>query len=482
MASPGLTGFGGRAEPPSMSTESSFAPQPSRRDFLKGSSTILAASALGGVILPHVHAAENNTIQIALVGAGGRGTGAAANALSVPNGPTKLVAIADVFQDKLDRSYKGLKGQFGDKVDVPDDRKFVGFDAYKHAIDCLRPGDVVIFATPPAFRWVHFAYAIEKGVNVFMEKPVTVDGPSSRRMFELGEKSVAKNLKVGVGLMCRHCVVRQELFERIQDGQIGDVIALRCYRMHGPVASAFSTRRPEGMDELLWQISRFHSFLWASGGCFSDYYIHNIDESCWMKNAWPVQAQASGGRHFRTNEKGELLVDQNFDSYSVEYTFLDGTKLFAYGRTMAGCHDEFASYAHGAKGLAVISANSHTPARSRIYKGHTMQNSDIVWRGPRQEPDPYQLEWNNLIDAIRNDKPHNEVKRGVEASLVASMGRMAAHTGQVITFDQILNSDHEFAPLVGEFKAGSPAPVLADPNGKYPVPQPGLVKDREYRA
>ena len=285
MASPGLTGFGGRAEPPSMSTESSSAPQPSRRDFLKGSSTILAASALGGVILPHVHAAENNTIQIALVGAGGRGTGAAANALSVPNGPTKLVAIADVFQDKLDRSYKGLKGQFGDKVDVPDDRKFVGFDAYKHAIDCLRPGDVVIFATPPAFRWVHFAYAIEKGVNVFMEKPVTVDGPSSRRMFELGEKSVAKNLKVGVGLMCRHCVVRQELFERIQDGQIGDVIALRCYRMHGPVASAFSTRRPEGMDELLWQISRFHSFLWASGGCFSDYYIHNIDESCWMKNA-----------------------------------------------------------------------------------------------------------------------------------------------------------------------------------------------------
>ena len=244
MASPGLTGFGGRAEPPSMSTESSSAPQPSRRDFLKGSSTILAASALGGVILPHVHAAENNTIQIALVGAGGRGTGAAANALSVPNGPTKLVAIADVFQDKLDRSYKGLKGQFGDKVDVPDDRKFVGFDAYKHAIDCLRPGDVVIFATPPAFRWVHFAYAIEKVVNVFMEKPVTVDGPSSRRMFELGEKSVAKNLKVGVGLMCRHCVVRQELFERIQDGQIGDVIALRCYRMHGPVASAFSTRRP----------------------------------------------------------------------------------------------------------------------------------------------------------------------------------------------------------------------------------------------
>ena len=384
--------------------------------------------------------------------------------------------MADVFDYRLKSSYEGLSGEYKEKVEVPDDRKFIGFDAYKHAMDALKPGDVVILATPPAFRWVHFTYAIEKGLNVFMEKPVTVDGPTSRRMLELGAKSVLKNLKVGVGLMCRHCRIRQDLFNRIQDGQIGDIVALRCYRMHGPVGSAFSNRKPDNMNsELLWQISRFHSFLWASGGCFSDFYIHNIDESCWMKNAWPVEAQASGGR----SNRGEA-VDQNFDNYNVEYTFADGSKLFHYGRTMGGCHDQFASYAHGSKGLAVISSESHAPAKSRIYRGQKQDNANILWRAPKDEPDPYQLEWEDLIDAIRNDKPYNEVKRGVEASLVASMGRMAAHTGQIITWDEIMNSPHEFAPGIDQLNMDSPAPIRADANGRYPVPLPGINKHREY--
>ena len=447
-----------------------------RRDFLKSTGTLAAATSLAGMTIPFVHAAENNTIQVALVGCGGRGTGAASNALSVKNGPIKLVAMGDVFDYRLKSSYEGLSGEYKEKVDVPDDRKFIGFDAYKHAMDALKPGDVVILATPPAFRWVHFSYAIEKGLNVFMEKPVTVDGPTSRRMLELGAKSVLKNLKVGVGLMCRHCRIRQELFTRIQDGQIGDIVALRCYRMHGPVGSAFSNKKPDNMNsELLWQISRFHSFLWASGGCFSDFYIHNIDESCWMKNAWPVEAQASGGR----SNRGEA-VDQNFDNYNVEYTFADGSKLFHYGRTMGGCHDQFASYAHGSKGLAVISSESHAPAKSRIYKGQKQDNANVLWRAPKDEPDPYQLEWEDLIDAIRNDKPYNEVKRGVEASLVASMGRMAAHTGQIITWDEIMNSTHEFAPGLDQLTMDSVAPIRADANGRYPVPLPGINKHREY--
>ena len=444
--------------------------------MLKQSTALAAASAFAGMAVSPVHAGEENTIRVALVGCGGRGTGAAENALSVKNGPMKLVAMADAFKDRLDHSYKDLHEPFQKSMDVPDDRKFVGFDAYKKAIDCLRPGDVVIFATPPAFRWVHFTYAIEKGVNVFMEKPVTVDGPTTRRMIKLGEEAAKKNLKVGVGLMCRHCVARRELFDRIKGGEIGDITLLRCYRQHGPVGSAFVEKRPANIPELEYQIRRFHGFLWASGGCYSDFYIHNIDECCWMKDSWPISAKGSGGREYRGK-----YIDQNFDVYSVEYTFADGAKMFLEGRTMAGCHQEFASFAHGTKGSAVISSNSHTPARCRIYKGQKLNSkSDLVWAFPPDEPNPYQVEWEDLVEAIRQNKPYNEVKRGAEASLVTSMGRMAAHTGREITFQSMLNSDHEFAPDLMNLAMNSPAPVLADSHGVYPLPEPGKKTRREY--
>src|SRR3989441_5154651 len=306
----------------------------SRREFIKNTGKIAAASALAGVAIPRVHAAENNTIQVALVGCGNRGSGAAANALSVKACPIKLVAMADVFEDRLKSSYNTLNRHNASLVDVSEDRKFIGFDAYQKAMDSLKPGDVVILATPPAFRWVHFTYAIQKGINVFMEKPVSVDGPTTRKMLKLAAESAQKNLKVGVGLMCRHCKVRGELFDRIKSGQIGDLITLRAYRMHGPLGFAFSGPRPEGISELLYQVQRFHSFLWASGGLYSDFYIHNIEECCWMKDGWPVKAQALGGRHYRGDN-----IDQNLDTYSVEYTFEDGAKLFLNGRTINGCHD-----------------------------------------------------------------------------------------------------------------------------------------------
>ena len=244
----------------------------SRRDFLKNTGRFAAASALAGVALPHVHAAEENTIRVALIGCGGRGGGAAANAMSVKSCPTQLTAMAD---HRLKSSYDTLKRQYDKQVDVPGDRKFIGFDAYQRAMDTLRPGDIVILTTPLAFRWVHFTYAIQKGLNVFMEKPLTADGPTSRRMLKLAEEATAKNLKVGVGLMSRHSRALQELHQRIQDGEIGDLILLRGYRMHGPVGSAFSEKWPGKPSELLWQIQHFHSFLWASGGCFSDFYIHH---------------------------------------------------------------------------------------------------------------------------------------------------------------------------------------------------------------
>lgn len=448
----------------------------SRRTFMKAT-TAAAATVATANLSRSVHAGEDNTIRVALIGCGGRGTGAAANALSVNNGPIEIVAMADVFDYKLKQCKDSLSEQFKDKFNVGDN-VFVSFDGYKQAIDCLRPGDIAIMTTPPAFRWVQFEYAISKGINVFMEKPVTIDGPTSVKMLELGKKSVEKNLKVGVGLMCRHCDARKELFSRIKDGAIGDILTMRAYRMAGPTGSAATTAKPEGMSELLYQINRFHGFLWASGGGYSDFLIHNIDECCWMKDAWPVKAMASGGRHYRGD-----CVDQNFDTYSVEYTFGDGTKLFLNGRTIPGCRDEFASYAHGSKGSAVISASGHSPARCRIYSDQSLgKKSSLVWEYPQPEANPYQLEWDHLIAAIREDRPHNEVERGVQASIVTSMGRMAAHTGQEVSYEDMLNCEHEFAPGIENLNFDSPAPLQALANGLYPVPQPGIVTDREYQS
>jgi predicted dehydrogenase len=447
----------------------------SRREVLVRTGQVAAASVLAGAAVPAVHTAADDTIRVALVGCGGRGTGAAENALETKAGPVKLVAMADVFPNRLQNSYQELAKR-GSQVEVPEDRRFIGFDGYKKAMDCLKPGDVVILTTPPAFRWVHFGYAIQKGLHVFMEKPVTVDGPTSVRMLKLAEDSVAKGLKVGVGLMCRHCVAREELHKRIKDGQLGDLLMLRAYRQLGPTAWAFARAKPTDMSELLYQIQQFHAFLWASGGAFSDFLIHNIDECCWMKDAWPVKAQAAGGRHYRDD-----YVDQNFDTYSVEYTFGDGTKLFLEGRTMEGCHKEFASYCHGTKGSAIISVSGHSPARCRISKGQDLtKNSDVTWRYSKREPSPYQLEWDHLMAAIRNNQPYNEAKRGIEASLVTSMGRLAAHTGRVITFDQMLHHDHELAPGLDKLAMDSPAPLQVGPDGKYPVPQPGRKTTREF--
>lgn len=456
--------------------------QTSRREFIKQTSTIAAASALAGLILPQVHAAENNTIQVALVGCGGRGTGAAVDALSVKVGPVKLIAMADVFEAQLSRSFNSIKQAFPDVVDVPKERQFVGFDSYKQAMDALRPGDIVILTTPPAFRWVHFGYAIAKGLNVFMEKPVTVDGPTSKRMFTLAEAAVAKNLKVGVGLMSRHNRAMQELHHRIQDGEIGELIFMRGYRMQGPVAFFASVPKPPEISELHYQIQRFHSFIWASGGCFSDFNIHLIDQVCWMKNAWPIRAEALGGRHFRQSPEGIPYIDQNLDTYAVEYSFADGSKFKFDGRCITGCQDIYSSAVHGSKGMAIVSKYGDCGLPSSTYKSQLARRADQLWESKvkPEEQNPYRNEWRDLLEAIRNDKPYNEAKYGIEASLVTSMGRMAAHTGQMVTYEDMLECEHEFAPGLDQITADSPAPLQLAANGKYPVPQPGITVKREY--
>jgi predicted dehydrogenase len=448
----------------------------SRRSVLKTSAGLATASVLAG--LPSVHAGENNTIDVALIGCGGRGTGAAINALSTKSGPIRLTAMADAFADRLSGSYKDLKNRITEeeRLQVKDENKFVGYDAFKNAMDVLKPGDVVIFATPPAFRWPFFEYAIKKKLNIFMEKPISVDAPTGRKMLELADLSEKAGQKVGVGLMCRHCDSRKEQFKRIKDGAIGDLTLLRAYRMAGPTGNAFAKKKPANQNELEYQIRNFHAFLWASGGAYSDFLIHNIDECCWMKDAWPVKADGMGGRHYR----GEY-VDQNFDTYAVEYTYADGTKLQLDGRTMVGGRSQFSSFAHGTKGSAIISFSSHAPSRSKLFKSHDMtKKDDIIWSCPPKEADPYQLEWDNLMQAIRDDKPHNEVRRGAMASLVTSMGRLAAHTAQEVKWEDYMKHEENLGKDVDKLTEKSPAPVLANAEGIYPVPQPGKLKGREY--
>jgi predicted dehydrogenase len=227
--------------------------KPSRRRFLAQSGRIVAGSVLAGVALPRIYAAEDSTIRLALVGCGGRGSGAVGNALSSTTGPTKLVAMADVFEDRLNRSYKALSEQFSERIDVPEDRRFLGFDAYRKAIDCLRPGDVMIQATHSAFRATHVEYAIEKGVNVFMEKSFAPDPGGTQHVLRLGEAAAKKNLKIACGLMCRHSFSRQALIQKIRDGAMGQIQLIRAYRM-----DPGARREPfkGGQSELLWQIQR----------------------------------------------------------------------------------------------------------------------------------------------------------------------------------------------------------------------------------
>jgi predicted dehydrogenase len=454
-----------------------------RRGFLGTTGRIATAAAattfsgtlLGGRPMPRVHAAGGDEIRVALIGCGGRGGGAAADALSVAGAPLKLVAMADIFADRMKVVKRSLAERFKERIDVPDERAFVGVEAYKQALECLRPGDIAIFATPPAFRATHFAAAIEKGVHTFMEKPVSIDGPSTRRIIDLAARAEEKGLKVGVGLMCRHCDRRRELFDRLRNGEAGDLIAFRGYRMHGPVQSMdLYPGPPAGMTELQWQIKRFHSFLWASGGVYSDFYVHHIDEVCWMKDAWPVLAEATGGRQVH-----EKIDDQNFDNYAIEYTFDDGTKFFYAGRTMKDVEQKFGAYGQGSKGAFTISGSGHS-AKSVIYKGQRIDKDDAVWTAAQPEPNPYAREWEHLVAAILADEPYNEAVRGAQASLVTAMGRFAAHTGRAVTYDEMLACPDDLTVAVASLTDSSPAPLARSADGTVPVPMPGKYKF-EYR-
>ena len=435
----------------------------SRRDFLKRSTTAVAGTALAGAALPRVHAAENNTIKIALVGCGGRGTGAAANALSTA-GPVKLVAMADVFANRLESSLKSLTKQFPKKVDVPADRQFLGMDAFKKAIACLDGDDVVLFATPPAFRPIHVEYAVSQGRNIFMEKSFAVDAPGIRRVLKAGKDAEKKNLKIASGLMSRHYKPLEDAVEQIHQGAIGDVITCWAYREHGPVGF---TPKAEGMSDLANQIRNYSCYTWVNGSFILDWLIHNLDVCCWVKDAWPVSAQGQGGRQVRDAH------DQLFDHYAVEYSFPDGTRLFAQGRHMVNCWGFFGDVIHGTKGSAVLGEGIKDP---RIYKGHKQTPANMTWEYKGPPCAHYQVEHDLLFDAIRNDKPYNETERSAYAAMTGILGRMAAESGKEILWKDALASDLVLAPGLENITMESEAPVKPNEDGSYAVAMPGFAK------
>ncbi|HEX7862658.1 MAG TPA: Gfo/Idh/MocA family oxidoreductase [Verrucomicrobiae bacterium] len=424
-----------------------------RRSFLQTTSLAAGGAVLGGISVERgAHAQGSDTVKIALVGCGGRGSGAAAQALST-EGNVKLVAMADAFSDRLNNSYKELAAKNSAKMEVTDDKKFVGFEAYKEAI---KLADVVILATPPGFRPIHFEEAIKQGKHVFMEKPVAVDGTGVRRVLAAAEEAKKKNLKVGVGLQRHHQLGYIETIKRLHDGAIGDIVAARCYWNDGGV---WVKDRIPGETEMQYQMRNWYYFVWLCGDHICEQHIHNLDVINWVKNAYPVRCHGMGGREVRKGKQyGEI-----FDHHAVEFEYEDGSRMFSQCRHIRGAWSNVSEHVIGTKGKCDVSGHQITGEKR--------------WRLSREEREsgknPYQKEHDNLFDAIRNDKPFNEAFNGAMSSLTAIMGRTATYTGKVVEQKEVLESQNALVPSSYDWN-GTP-PTVPDENGFYPIPIPGAT-------
>jgi predicted dehydrogenase len=437
-----------------------------RRNFLAATG-ILAGTAMAAGTIPKVHSAENNTLKVALVGCGGRGGGAVMQALST-EGPKKLVALADVFDYKIEGVFNGVSNRFKDDkdavVDVPKERQFTGLDGYKNAVEAVGPGGVVLFATPPAFRPLHVEYAVNHGCHVFMEKSFAVDAPGSRRMLAAGKIAEQKNLKILGGLMSRHKTSLKAAVEQMHNGIIGERITCWAFREHGAVGFG---EKKESETIVGHQIRNYSCFTWLNGSFLLDWLIHNLDVCCWAKGSYPVKAQGMGGRQTRTAK------DQLYDHYGVEYTFADGTKLYAQGRHQNNTWGCFQSTIQGQTGCAHIGEGVVNP---KIYKGWNFDKNNLLWEYKEKEKDQYQIEHDDLFAAIRNDTPLNETERCVNSAFVGILGRMACESGGELTWEEAFKSDISLAPDLDKLTLDGPAPVMPDKDGNYPIAMPGQTK------
>ena len=447
-------------------TTNSFRPQqnvPTRRDFLARSSAIGVGAALGSLALARsAHAGADETIKIALVGCGARGTGAAVQALST-SGPVELWAMADAFADRLQGSLQALAAteNIQPRLKVPGERQFVGLDAYRKAIDS--GVDLVLIAAPPGFRPAHFEYAVKAGKHVFMEKPVATDAPGVRRLLAANAEARQKDLKVGVGLQRHHDPVYVDLVKRLQDKAVGDITFYRCY--WDTAAPAKQPIAHDGLTELEYQVRNWYFFNWLSGDHIVEQHIHNLDVCNWVQNAYPVSAEGLGGRQVRTGKEYGNIYDHHF----VEFTYANGAKMFSQCRQIPGCLNRVAEFAHGTLGWSDISGGRILPtgeAELRLRsKGRPRQGAPSVGN-------PYQREHDALFDAIRCGSPFNEADNGAYASLTAILGRLATYSGKEVTWEQALASQLQLTTDAEDFNAA--APVLPNPDGYYPAAVPGI--------
>ena len=428
---------------------------PSRRDFLKTSS-VAGAGALASLALPQgAYAGNDETIKVGLVGCGGRGTGAATQALST-EGPVKLVAMADAFEDQLERSLQRITGALKSRANerVAVENKFVGFDAYKQLL--ATDVDLVILATPPGFRPIHFEAAVAADKHVFMEKPVATDAPGVRKVLEAVKVAKEKDRKVGVGLQRHHQNTYLATIEKIWDGAIGDVVAMRSYWNSGGVWDPRKTRE-EVSGEMEYQMRNWYYYTWLCGDHITEQHIHNLDVCNWIKQGFPVECQGMGGRQVRTDKKyGEI-----FDHFAVEYTYEDGSKMFSQCRHIRNCQNSVSEHVHGSKGYANVGGASITVGDDR-------------WRYDGPKNNPYQTEHDDLFAAIRSGAPYNEGEYGAYSTLTSIMGRMAVYSGKTVKWDAALNSQIDLMPE--EYSWDAVPKVTPNENGEYPIPVPGLTK------
>lgn len=440
----------------------------SRRNFLKNSG-ILSAAATLPLINPvgKVHAGEKNKIKVAIVGCGGRGSGALRQALAAdPN--TVFWAAADAFEAKASNMVNALEAaaQNKDQIQVTPDRIFHGLDGYKKAIDSLDPGDVIILATPPVFRPLHFEYAVKKGLNIFAEKPLAVDVPGLLKIREANQIAMKKNLKVAVGLNNRHYPRTEATVQAIHDGKLGEILSCwvyRCQHIHDLGAM------PEGESPLKFQLKHIFNYDWLTGSFIVDALIHNIDICCWAKNDYPVEVQGVGGRISR-KAKDDML-----DIASIEYIFKDGKRLMVQARTMRNVWQFFQANIQGSLGSTQVGEGVRDP---RIYAGFDMisPNRKEIWKPDTgiKHFDSYQREHDVFFESIRKNENKNEIEYGIMATFVAIMGRIAIQTGKRLSADQIWKSKFEYAPNVDKLTIDGDSPVMPDKDGNYFIPIPGV--------
>lgn len=424
--------------------------EPSRRNFLKNTTATATGVALASQIARTAHAAGSDEIRFVVIGCGGRGKGAAENIMNT-KGNVKLVAVADAFEKQGSDAVKILSRKFKDKIDVPEDRIFGGLDAYKKAIsvDC----DLVVIATPPGFKPQQFEYAVQKGRHIFCEKPVASDAPGVRRFLDSVEESKKKNLLVGIGLQRRHEPQYIETVERLHDGAIGDIIALRVYWNGGGIWHR--GRKPEH-TEMAYQCNNWYHFNWLSGDQICEQHIHNLDVGCWVKGEYPVECNGMGGRGQRMG--GDATKSQIFDHTFCEYTFADGTKMFSQGRHLANAWNQVDEFAHGTKGTAKPSGLIEGPN---------------AWKFGGQRLGGHQQEQHDLIASLMAGEIYNEGEYGAKSTFTAILGREACYSAKVVKWDDLMKKGKNICPDIDNYTLDTEPPTKPDANGEYPVPVPG---------